>query len=89
MNRQQFALAVKKINTKPYRITINAPSDGALQRGCYLEDGVWKVYETNRRGRLRVLFRSPSEEKAFSYFYELLTKTEKPSKRRWSLFGGR
>ena len=87
MNRQQFAKAIKQINTKPYRITINAPSDSALQRGCYLEDGVWKVYETNRRGRLRVLFRSSSEEKAFSYLYELLTKPVKPSKRRWFLFG--
>ena len=86
MNRQQFAEAIKKINTKPYRININTPSDGALQRGCYLEDGKWKAYETNRRGRLRVLFRSSSEEKAFSYLYEVLTKTEKPVKRRWFPF---
>ncbi len=35
MNRQQFAEAVKKLDTSPYKITINASSDGAWRRGCF------------------------------------------------------
>lgn len=84
MNRQEFTKAIKNIDTSPYQIQINAASDGAWQRGCVLEDRIWKVYESDGRGRLRILFQNKSEEKAFDYLYQLLQGVRKP--RRWFQF---
>lgn len=93
MNRHEFAKAVKQLDTKPYRITVNAPSDGAWQRGCYLENGIWKVYETNANRRMKVLYQNQSEEAAFAWLYQLLTaypKNAHPKKKKsWFPFGGR
>lgn len=74
MNRKQFTEAIQKIPTKPYQIKVNIPSDGAMQRGCFLEDGLWKVYETDAGGHIKILFKSRSEDKAFSWLYQLLCK---------------
>lgn len=86
MDRRQFAKAVKGMKTAPYKININVPSDGAWQRGCFLEDGVWKVYETDGRGRLRILFKNRSEERAFSYLYQILCAPAAKKSKRWFPF---
>ncbi len=86
MNRQQFAEAVKKLDTSPYKIIINASSDGAWRRGCFLEDGIWKVYETDGRGRLHILFQNKAEEKAFAYLYQLLCTSAQKKRKSWFQF---
>ena len=37
---------------------MNVPSDGAMQRGCFLEDGLWKEYETDAGGHIKILFKT-------------------------------
>lgn len=85
MNRTEFAEAIRHLDTRPYRVTINAPSDGAMHRGCYLENGVWKVYETDKNRRMKVLYKHKSEEKAFSWLYQLLTR-QQGRKKKWFAF---
>ena len=50
MNRKEFAAAVNRLNTSPWHILINDSADGAMQRGCYLENGIWKVFENDAKG---------------------------------------
>ncbi len=86
MDRKAFAEAIKKLDTKPWQINVNAPSDGAMQRGCYLENGIWKVYETDSKRRLKVLFKHKSEEKAFAWLYQLVSGQQPEPKKKWYEF---
>lgn len=84
MNRKEFAAAVKRLNTSPWHILINDSADGAMQRGCYLENGIWKVFENDAKGRTKILYKNRSEEKAFAWLYQLLTKSE--TSKKWYEF---
>ncbi|MBR4944780.1 MAG: hypothetical protein IKZ26_05180 [Peptococcaceae bacterium] len=84
MNQKEFAAALKQIDTGSWKIHVNESSDGAMRRGCYLENGIWKVYETDAKRRMKILYKSRSEEQAFDWLYQLLT--ESAAKKKWYEF---
>lgn len=51
------------------------------------KESIWKVYETDGRGRLHILFQSNVEEKIFSYLYQLLRVSTSKNEKAGFNFG--
>lgn len=74
MTKQEFLekLSSEKINLGEYIVVLDSITDEPLVVGCFLEEGVWKIYETRERGGHFIIMKLENENEAFDYFYELL-----------------
>jgi hypothetical protein len=80
MTKQEFLVRIEKekpLKDSPVRIKVGKLVNSPYIIGCYQDNGLWKIYETEERGGYFIIKEFTDENEAFDFLYRVIYNEKK------------